>query len=153
LELGLRTVGSEREPKDPDDEREDRDQREEDLVRDAAGEEGPVVVEEALDRPASPPKRDGYDAASPFGADFSDFAPGLSSDFDSFLPSDFVSVPPPVSLFGAGRLSVLYHPDPLNTIAGAVKSRRGRRPQLGHFSNGGSLNDWTDEKLWPQWSQ
>ncbi len=48
------------------------------------------------------------------------------------------------------RLSVLYHPDPLKTIAGVVMSRRGRFPQFGHAASFSSANDWTELKTCPQ---
>ena len=51
------------------------------------------------------------------------------------------------------RESVLYQPEPLNTMAGGTMSLRGRFPQLGQVSSGSSLNDWTAENAWPQWSQ
>lgn len=85
------------------------------------------------------------------------------SDFDVLFVSDalvlFVSVfvseaeDPLLSLFGLVRLSVLYQPEPLNTIAGAVKSFRGGFPQFGHAATGASVNDWTAENAWPQASQ
>jgi hypothetical protein len=53
-------------------------------------------------------------------------------------------------LFSPGRLSVLYQPEPLKTIAGVEMRRRGFFPQLGHFSSASSLNDWTAENTWPQ---
>ena len=40
----------------------------------------------------------------------------------------------PIELFSPGRLSVLYQPEPLKTIAGIDRRRRGFLPQLGHFS-------------------
>lgn len=53
----------------------------------------------------------------------------------------------------APRLSLMYQPDPLNTIAGFERSRRGGLPQLGHAVSASSLKDWTALKAWPQWSQ
>jgi len=53
-QIALRAVGPVGERQDADKEREQRDQREEDLIRDRAGEEGAVVVGEARDgRPAA----------------------------------------------------------------------------------------------------
>jgi len=52
-----------------------------------------------------------------------------------------------------GRLSVLYQPEPLKTIAGSAISRRGRSPQTGQCSTGGSSNERTTLNAWPQWSQ
>lgn len=60
---------------------------------------------------------------------------------------------PLLSLFGLVRLSVLYQPAPLKTIAGAVISLLGGFPQFGHVSIGDSLNVWTAENAWPQASQ
>jgi hypothetical protein len=75
--------------------------------------------------------------------------------FVSLFVSVFVSVlaGSPASLGAFPRESVLYQPEPLNTIAGVVISLRGRLPQFGHFSMGPSLNDWTAEKRWPHLSQ
>jgi hypothetical protein len=94
------------------------------------------------------------------------FVSALGSEIDSLLLSDFVADVPdfselfsgdvllsPLSLGAAPRESVLYHPDPLNTIAGVVISLRGRSPQLGHFSTGPSLYERTAEKEWPHASQ
>ena len=74
--------------------------------------------------------------------------------------SGFVSAdPPPLGAAsfapsfdeaGDERLSVLYQPDPLKTIAGAVMRRRGRFPQFGHAATGSSLNDRTALKTCPQ---
>lgn len=85
-----------------------------------------------------------------------------------FFSADLLSVDVALSLvddpdaafdpsFSAGaddaRLSVLYQPDPLNTIADGVIRRRGRFPHVGHRSTGGSLYDRTTENACPQWSQ
>ena len=69
----------------------------------------------------------------------------------SLFPSELWLLPPTTS--APGRLSVLYQPEPLKTIAGIDMRRRGFLPQFGHFSSASSLNDWTAEKTWPQWSQ
>ena len=72
----------------------------------------------------------------------------VESDFESvFLSEVAVLASDP---FSAGRLSVLYQPDPLKTIAGVDIRRRGFLPQLGHFSRGSSLYDCTAENTWPQ---
>src|SRR5438445_618355 len=80
-------------------------------------------------------------AASLFGAGLAGFASDLVSVFVSLLVSVLVSVFVSVlgesdfdSLLSAPRLSVLYQPDPLKRSAGALKRRRGRLPQFGHFS-------------------
>jgi hypothetical protein len=167
-QLLLRQLGSVDEAEDADGESGQRDQCEEDLEGDPSGEEralvgsegggdGAGVAGERLDRD--------QDAASLFGAGFSD---AFVSDFLSLFVSPFVSVlvsplasdfvslflsaltAPSAELLSAGRLSVLYQPDPLNTIAGAEMRRRGRLPQLGHFSSASSLNDWTAENTCPQ---
>jgi hypothetical protein len=48
-EVAFGTLRSVDESKDADEQREKRDQRKEDLVRDCTGEEGTIVVREALD--------------------------------------------------------------------------------------------------------
>src|SRR4029077_19761955 len=167
LELGL--LRAVQEAEDADDEREQRDQREEDLVRDGAGEKQAVVGEEGTEDPA----RGQEDAVSPFGATgagaslfgVSVFAGAAGFVFPSVFPSVLASALPSVLLseaasdFGSalsfcwGRLSVLYQPPPLKTIAGVAISFRGRLPQLGHLSSVASVYDWTAENVWPQWSQ
>jgi hypothetical protein len=167
-ELSLRAVGPEQERQDADQQREQRDEGEEQLVRDASREESAFVVRErrrngpgAADDATKPDQ----DAASLFDAGLSGaFVSDLLSLFVSLLVSVFVSalvsvfVSPFLSerelleseLFSPGRLSVLYQPEPLKTIAGVERSRRGFFPQLGHFSSASSLNDWTAENTWPQ---
>ena len=86
-------------------------------------------------------------------------APGFFSPFSGFVDGfvsllvsvfvSFVSFVSP-SLLLAGRLSVLYQPEPLNTIADGTMRRRGFLPQLGHFPSGSSWNDWTALKTCPQ---
>src|SRR5688572_26759914 len=177
-ELLLRTFGVEDESQDTRDQRQDRDRREEQLEGDRAGEEGTLVIRERRNdgaRVADECPDRCQDAASLFGDGFSGaFVSDLSalvSLFVSPLVSDFVSplesplagalvspflsalLAPSAELFSAGRLSVLYQPEPLNTIAGIDSRRRGFLPQLGHFSSESSLNDWTAENTWPQWSQ
>jgi hypothetical protein len=143
------------EPEDADDQREEGDEREEDLVRDRAGEERPIVVEERREDPAR-----GYDdVLSPFGAaaaGASDFAVSVFAGFAAFAGSldaspvvegaSFACDASPASL-DFGRLSVLYQPPPLKTIAGVAISLRGRLPQLGHFSSVASVYDWTCENV------
>jgi hypothetical protein len=163
-QLLLRALGPVDESEQADDQREQRDGREEQLERDGAREErtfvrrerggdGSAVTEERPDRC--------QDAASLFGAglsgDFvsvflSAFVSDLDSVFVSLLASPFLSAAaaPSSDAFDAGRLSVLYHPDPLNTIAGVDRRRRGCFPQLGHFWSASSLNDCTAENTWPQ---
>jgi hypothetical protein len=160
-ELELRLLAAVDEAEDADDQGEQRDEGEEDLVGDRAREERAVVVEERAEDPAC-----GYeDAASPFGAagagasafGASPFAGVASFVLPSALVSAFVSAfasgfaSPPS--FGLARLSVLYQPPPLNTIAGVAISLRGRLPQLGHVSSVASVYDWTCENVCPQWSQ
>jgi hypothetical protein len=174
-ELLLRALGAVDESEDPDDERQKRDGGEEQLERDRAREEGTFVVREGGGdgaRVADECPDGGQDAASLFGAglsgafvsDFfsvfvsllvSPFASDFVSLFLSLFASLFVSelVLPESELFSAGRLSVLYQPDPLKTMAGVEMRRRGFLPQLGHFSSASSLYDWTAENTWPQWSQ
>ncbi len=65
-----------------------------------------------------------------------EWSDGLVSDLVSVFAAGFEASP---SVGAAPRESVLYQPDPLKTTAGAVMSRRGRFPQLGHFSTGPSL--------------
>jgi hypothetical protein len=150
-------LGAVDEAEDADDQGEQRDEGEEDLVGDRAREERAVVVEERAEDTAC-----GYeDAASPFGAagaGVSAFGAATFAGVASFVVlsalvsafgSGFVSPPS----FGLARLSVLYQPPPLNTIAGVAISLRGRLPQLGHFSSVASVYDWTCEKVCPQWSQ
>jgi len=163
-ELLLRSLRTVDESEDPDDECEQRDEREEQLVGDRAREERAFVGGEGVGDGASvadegPEER--QDAASLFGAGFSGaFVSAFLSVFGSLFVSLFVS--PLVSLFlsalapvssdpfWAGRLSVLYQPEPLKTIAGVEMRRRGFLPQFGHFSSAASLNDWTAENTWPQ---
>jgi hypothetical protein len=170
-ELLLGALGSEDESQDAGDERQDRYGREEELEGDRTGEEGTLVVSERRQdgaRVADECPDRGQDAASLFGA-------GLSAAFVSDLVSPFVSALVSLleslftsdllslflsellvlsdELFSPGRLSVLYQPDPLKTIAGIDRRRRGFLPQLGHFCSASSLNDWTAENTWPQWSQ
>jgi hypothetical protein len=167
-ELLLRALRAIDEPEDADDESQERDGREEDLEGDCASEEGALVIKKGGGDGAGVadewPERC-QDAASLFGAGlsaafvsdfFSVFASPLASPLVSLLASDFVSLflseveLPESELFSAGRLSVLYQPDPLKTIAGVEMRRRGFLPQLGHFSSASSLNDWTAENTWPQ---
>jgi hypothetical protein len=161
LELGL--LGAVDEAEDADDEREQRDEREEDLIGDRAREERAVVGEESPDDPP----RDRQDAASAFDAppllvppagfaslgcfvsaagfaSVAAFDPAAGFSAVSFDASPALLSPPS---FCAGRLSVLYQPPPLNTIAGIAISVRGRLPQLGHFSSVASVYDWTAEKV------
>jgi hypothetical protein len=161
LELGL--LGAVDEAEDADDQREQRDEREEDLVGDRAREERAVVGDESPDDPP----RDRQDAASAFDAPpllvppagfasvaglasaagfdpVSAFEPAAGLSADSFDASLDLLSPPS---FCAGRLSVLYQPPPLNTIAGVAMSLRGRFPQLGHRSSVASVYDWTAEKV------
>jgi hypothetical protein len=166
-ELLLRALRPVDEAKDPDDEREERDEREEQLVSDRAREErafvfregcgdGARVADDCPDRCQEAASL--FDPPSLFDAGFSGaFVSLFLSAFVSLLVSVFVSVL--VSLFlsalasevlSAGRLSVLYQPEPLKTIAGVEMSRRGFLPQLGHFSSASSLNDCTAENTWPQ---
>jgi hypothetical protein len=170
-ELLLRAFGSEDESEDPDDERQERDGREEQLEGDRPRQEGAFVIGERGGdgaRVAGECSGLDQDAASLFGAGLSgafvsDFFSVLVSLLGSLLASDFASLflslfasvleLPESELFSAGRLSVLYQPDPLKTMAGVEMRRRGFLPQLGHFSRASSLNDWTAENTWPQWSQ
>jgi hypothetical protein len=167
-QLLLRAVRPIDESDDTDEQREQRDQREEQLVCDRAREERAFVIpERGRDgaRVADEGPDPCQDAASLFGDGlsgafdsdfFSVFASVLVSPFVSALVSDFVSlflsplVPPSSEPFWAGRLSVLYQPDPLKTIAGVDNKRRGFLPQFGHFSSGSSLYDCTAENTWPQ---
>jgi len=163
-ELTLRAVGTEEEGQNAYQQRQQRDQREEQLIRDAAREESALVVRErggdgagAAGEGADPAQ----DAASLFGAGFSgafvsDFLSLFVSVFVSLLVSDFVSLfvsdvaGLESELLAADRLSVLYQPEPLKTMAGVDRSRRGCLPQLGHFSRASSLKDWTAENTCPQ---
>ena len=86
---------------------------------------------------------------SPFVSLFSPFASLLVSVLVSVFVSVFFSAVAS-DVFSAGLLSVLYQPEPLNTIAGVEIRRRGFLPQLGHFSSASSLNDCTAENTWPQ---
>jgi hypothetical protein len=143
-EIVLGSVRTVREGQDADKQREERDEGKEDLVRDGAGEKRAIVCREAHDDGSAARKGAGYDDASLFGELFSAgfaFVSGLASDLVSDLLSDFVSdlVSDFVSLFSAGRLSVLYQPEPLNTTAVGEIKRRGFLPQFGHFSTGWSL--------------
>src|SRR5438105_1369950 len=102
-ELGLRALGAIDEAEDADDQGQQRDEREEDLVGDRAGEERTVVGEERADHAACRYE----DAALPFGAGASGF--GLSVfagepplDATSALPSP---VFPPLALPSAVLLS------------------------------------------------
>jgi hypothetical protein len=182
-ELLLRALGAVDESEDPDDERQKRDGGEEELERDRAREEGTFVVREGGGdgaRVADECPDGGQDAASLVGAGLSgafvsDFFSAFVSPVVSPFASDFVSLFLSLflslfaslfaslfvselalaesELFSAGRLSVLYQPDPLKTMAGVEMRRRGFLPQLGHFSSALSLYDWTAENTWPQWSQ
>jgi hypothetical protein len=165
LQFGL--LGAVDEAEDADDQREQRDEREEDLIGDRAREERAVVGEESPDDPP----RDRQDAASAFDeppllvppagfasvagfASTAGFDPAAGFRGASFCGSFDASFGLLSALsFCAGRLSVLYQPPPLNTIAGVAISLRGRLPQLGHFSSVASVYDWTAENVWPQWSQ
>jgi hypothetical protein len=170
-QLLLRALRPEDKSEDADDEREDRDDREEQLERDSAREERAFVIRERRcdgTRVADQCSDQRQDAASLFGAGLSDAfvsdLPDPLSPFASVLVSLFVSLlvsvlaspflsalaAPSDELFSAGRLSVLYQPEPLKTIAGIDSRRRGFFPQFGHFSSASSLNDWTAEKTWPQ---
>jgi hypothetical protein len=165
----LRPLRSEHESEETHDQRQQRDQGEEQLVGDRAGEERTLVGGERGDDGArvADDGPGGYqDAASLFGDGFSGafvsvflslFVSLLVSLLLSLLVSVFVSLflsallPPPSSdPFWAGRLSVLYQPEPLKTIAGVEIRRRGFLPQFGHFSIGSSLYDCTAENTWPQ---
>src|SRR5207248_10322388 len=145
-ELRLCALGAIDEAEDADDQGQERDEREEDLVGDRAGEERPVVGEERADHVACRYE----DAALPFGAgagmsDFgvSPFAGESLEDAASLFPSaglPWAALPSPALAspvlpsagfasppsFCAGRISVLYQPPPLNTIAGVAMSLRGR---------------------------
>jgi hypothetical protein len=170
-QLLLRPLRPEDESEDADDERQDRDDREEQLEGDAAREERAFVVRERRgDGPSvadqCPDQRqdeaslfcDGFSGA--FVSDLSDLLSPFVSVLVSLLVSPLVSAlaspflsalaVPSDELLSAGRLSVLYQPEPLKTIAGIERRRRGFFPQLGHFSSASSLNDWTAEKTWPQ---
>jgi hypothetical protein len=155
-ELALGAVLAVDEAEDTDDEREERDEREEDLVGDRAGEERSIVGEE----PARDLSRRYEDVVSAFddplfasaagfaSAAFASAAFGLAS---LGLPSAFASGAESFAAsFCTGRLSVLYQPPPLNTMAGVAISLRGRLPQLGHFSSVSSVYDWTAENTCPQ---
>jgi hypothetical protein len=168
-QLLLRALRSGRESEDADDQRDERDRREEKLERDGAGEEyalvipegrcdGARVADECPERPQDAASLLGVGLSGAFVSDFfSAFeSAALLSLFVSVLVSDFASLF--LSLvelvasdpFSAGRLSVLYQPEPLKTIAGVEIKRRGFLPQLGHFSSASSLYDWTAENTWPQ---
>ena len=166
-QLLLRAVRPVDESDDTDEQCEQRDQRKEELVRDRAREERAFVIpERGRDgaRVADERPDPCQDAASLFGDGlsgafdsdfFSVFVSLFASPLVSLLASDFVSlflsaVELLASDFSAGRLSVLYQPEPLKTIAGVDISLRGFFPQLGHFSSGSSLYDCTAENTWPQ---
>lgn len=86
----------------------------------------------------------------------SDFVSGFASDLVSDLVSDFAPSFAPgdaVSEAGFARESVLYQPEPLNTMAGGAMSLRGCFPQFGHVASASSLYDCSAEKAWPQCSQ
>jgi hypothetical protein len=83
-------------------------------------------------------------------------AAGVFVSDDSFLPDltpsvDF-SAPSALTLpsdFWAARLSVMYHPEPLNTIPTGWGTRRIEPPHSGHSVSGSSLNRWKKSKEWP----
>jgi hypothetical protein len=74
--------------------------------------------------------------------------PAFVSDLVSGFVSDFVSVldspldPPLLEPLSAllGRLSVMYQPDPLNTIPAGNNTFRTDPPHSGHSATGASLN-------------
>jgi hypothetical protein len=174
-ELLLRELRSKSESEDADDEGKERDRGEEQLEGDRAREErafvvperpgdGARVADECPDRCQDAASLFGDGLSGAFDSDLSAFLSPLVSPFVSVfvspLESPFVSVllspffsalaDPSDEPFSAGRLSVLYQPEPLKTIAGIDRRRRGFFPQLGHFSSDSSLNDWTAENTWPQ---
>jgi hypothetical protein len=86
------------------------------------------------------------DLLSVFDSDLvSVFDSVFASDFESVFVSPDAAVAAPEDPFSEpllGRLSVLYQPDPLNTIPAGKSTLRTALPHSGHSVTAGSVNFW-----------